>query len=391
MSLPLPNLDDRTYADLVEEARSLISIEYREWTDHNPSDTGIILIELLAWLTEMALYRVNRVTDKNYETFLKLLNGPEWKLEGDLKTAIRETVLELRKPDRAVSCEDFERLALAWKSDKIEGQVRRSRCIPERNLSQTDSAARNSKAPGHISLVVVPETPKEKEAFIEGLQKYLDEWRLLTTRLHVVEPNLVPLKLKAQLYLEDGANPKTVRDQAKSEVEKFFHPLNSETYWNGKGWPFGQNVYISELYKLLDRIPGVDYVRGVNLEVSDATTTEITKKSDANSSQLTLKQTTGFVKVDRIRIDPSSSVQEYHIIAVVSGDEFTLVQKLEKNHAQGTKVVKVHRREQLTDDNSLTSIILNDNELVAVQVDNNSFTMMEQRGGEWKLITNQAE
>lgn len=324
MSLPLPNLDDRTYADLVEEARSLIPIECPEWTDHNPSDTGIILIELLAWLTEMALYRVNRVTDKNVETFLKLLNGPEWKLEGDLKTAIRETVLDLRKGDRAVSCEDFERLALAWRSDKIEGQVRRSRCIPERDLSQKDTDAITRQAPGHISLVVVPESkekePKPTQELSNALMKYLNEWRLLTTRLHIVAPDYVHLKIRARLYLEDGANPKTVRDKAIMEVENFFAPLNSHTYWNGKGWPFGQNVYISELYQLLDRLPGVDYVQEVTLEVFGATKTK-----------------------------------------------------------------------QLTDDNSLTSIILNDNELVAVQVDNNSFTMMEQRGGEWKPITNQAE
>jgi Baseplate J-like protein len=322
MPLPLPNLDDRTYTDLVEEARSLIPSERPQWTDHNPSDIGIILIELLAWLTEMALYRVNRVTDKNYETFLKLLNGPEWKLEGDLKTAIRETVLDLRKPDRAVSCEDFEKLALAWKSDK--GHVRRSRCIPERNLSQTDSVARTRKAPGHISLVVVPESiekePKPTQELTKALMEYLDEWRLLTTRLHIVAPDYVHLKIRAQLYLEDGANPFTVPDKAIKEVENFFAPLNSHTYWDGEGWPFGQNVYISELYQLLDRLPGVDYVRGVNLEVSGATKTK-----------------------------------------------------------------------QLTDNNNLTSIILNDNELVAVQVDNNSFTIMEQRGGEWKPINNQAE
>ncbi|MEG4495034.1 hypothetical protein [Microcoleus sp. D3_18_C4] len=330
MPLPLPNLDDRTYADLVEEARSLIPIECREWTDHNPSDTGIILIELLAWLTEMVLYRVNRVTDKNVETFLKLLNGPEWKLEGDLQAAIRETVLELRKPNRAVSSKDFEELALAWKSDK--GYVRRSRCIPNRNLKQKKSTDRNIHAPGHISLVVVPETSGETSAFIKDLQEYLDEWRLLTTRLHVVEPNYVTLKLKAQLYLEEGANPTKVGHKAKSEVENFFHPFNSHTHWNGKGWPFGQNVYFSELYQLLDRLPGVDYVRGINLEVPDATTTELTKTSDANSSQLTL-----------------------------------------------------------TDDNNLTSIILNDDELVAVQVDRNSFTMMEHKGGEWKPITNLTE
>jgi hypothetical protein len=53
------NLDDRTYADLVAEAISQIAVEYPEWTDYNPSDTGIILIELLAWLTEMTLYRAD--------------------------------------------------------------------------------------------------------------------------------------------------------------------------------------------------------------------------------------------------------------------------------------------------------------------------------------------
>jgi hypothetical protein len=56
MTIPLPNLDDRTYADLLEEARSLIPIECPTWTDHNPSDTGIILLELFAWLTEFTLY-----------------------------------------------------------------------------------------------------------------------------------------------------------------------------------------------------------------------------------------------------------------------------------------------------------------------------------------------
>ena len=75
MPLPLPNLDDRTYDDIVAEAISLIPQEYPEWTDHNPSDTGIVLIELLAWLTEMVLYRVDRVGDRNIASFLSLLQG----------------------------------------------------------------------------------------------------------------------------------------------------------------------------------------------------------------------------------------------------------------------------------------------------------------------------
>ena len=47
MPLSLPNLDDRTYAGLVEEARALIpALCPEEWTDYNETDPGIALIEL---------------------------------------------------------------------------------------------------------------------------------------------------------------------------------------------------------------------------------------------------------------------------------------------------------------------------------------------------------
>src|SRR5262245_18843854 len=110
MPLPLPDLDNRSYRDLVEEARALIPIDAPFWTNHNPSDAGIALTELFAWLTEMLIYRSNRVPDAHYETFLKLLNGPGWTLTGDLGTARQETILALRERYRAATCEDFENL-----------------------------------------------------------------------------------------------------------------------------------------------------------------------------------------------------------------------------------------------------------------------------------------
>src|SRR5687767_6379884 len=60
-SLPLPNLDDRRWADLVQEGQALIPFYAPEWTDHNASDPGITLVELLAWLAEMDLYQLNRI------------------------------------------------------------------------------------------------------------------------------------------------------------------------------------------------------------------------------------------------------------------------------------------------------------------------------------------
>lgn len=72
MSLPVPQLDNKTYDELVEEARLLIARFSREWTDHNPTDPGITFIELFAWLAEMQIYQVNRVTDLSYRKFLNL-------------------------------------------------------------------------------------------------------------------------------------------------------------------------------------------------------------------------------------------------------------------------------------------------------------------------------
>lgn len=71
--IPSPKLDDREYQDIVDEALSLIPRYAPEWTNHNPSDPGITLIELAAWMTDLILYRLNRVPEKNYIAFLNLL------------------------------------------------------------------------------------------------------------------------------------------------------------------------------------------------------------------------------------------------------------------------------------------------------------------------------
>lgn len=71
--IPKSNLDDRSFADIVDEAIRLIPRYCPEWTNHNPTDPGITLIELFAWMTEMTLYRLNRVPEKTYLSLLELM------------------------------------------------------------------------------------------------------------------------------------------------------------------------------------------------------------------------------------------------------------------------------------------------------------------------------
>ncbi|GAA1621613.1 putative baseplate assembly protein [Georgenia ruanii] len=73
MPLPPPNLDDRSFQDIVDETKRLIPRFTPEWTNHNVSDPGVALIELFAWMSEMVLFRVNQVPDKLFVHFLNLV------------------------------------------------------------------------------------------------------------------------------------------------------------------------------------------------------------------------------------------------------------------------------------------------------------------------------
>jgi predicted phage baseplate assembly protein len=73
VTLPAPHLDDRSFQDLVDEAKRLVQQRCPEWTDHNVADPGVTLIETFAFMVDQLIYRLNRVPDLNYIKFLELL------------------------------------------------------------------------------------------------------------------------------------------------------------------------------------------------------------------------------------------------------------------------------------------------------------------------------
>lgn len=75
MPLPLPNLDDRRFDDLVAELRARLASHVPEW-QLAPGDPGLALIDVLAWLTETILYRANLIPERQRLAFLGLLGVP---------------------------------------------------------------------------------------------------------------------------------------------------------------------------------------------------------------------------------------------------------------------------------------------------------------------------
>ena len=71
--IPFPDLDDRAFADLVAECRERIERTCPTWTDTSPNDPGMVLVEVFAHLTEIMLFRLNRVPDKVHIALLDML------------------------------------------------------------------------------------------------------------------------------------------------------------------------------------------------------------------------------------------------------------------------------------------------------------------------------
>jgi len=76
MALPVPVLDDRSYEQLRDELLRQAAVFTPEWTDRGPSDPGVTLLELLAFLGENLLFRFNQIPDQTRLWLLRLLQVP---------------------------------------------------------------------------------------------------------------------------------------------------------------------------------------------------------------------------------------------------------------------------------------------------------------------------
>jgi hypothetical protein len=314
MPIPLPNLDDRTYAELKAEATTLIPSLQPAWTNHNPSDPGIMLVELLAWLTEMLLFQVNEIPAAADERFLQLLNGavPAWTrpehmsldkaideimrfgVDGtspswitsermwvrpqsmNLEEIVGRTIRDLRERYRAVTPDDYEQLAL-YDWPRLEaahdlgsaGKIRRVRCVLRRNLGSSDPAVRAAPAPADVSLIVVPEPapgeryPQPTPELCNGMWSFFEPRRTLATHHHVVGPTYVEIEVAANLALHEDAPLAAALAAARQALEAFFDPLSGGP--DRMGWPFGRDVYASEVYAVLEQVQLVNYVEDVRV------------------------------------------------------------------------------------------------------------------------------
>jgi hypothetical protein len=225
----------------------------------------------------MLIYRLNRITSNNVLSFLKLLNGPDWTPLGkkpeeltpqEIAEQIPATINRMRRLERAVSVEDFETLAL-----RADERVARALCLPRLNMDVDLERER----PGHVSAIVLPKPESESELSdiikvvtddLVGVEGDPDRPAkvLLTTRLHVVEPRYLTVEIKVKARPLPDVEEQDAKKQVVAAVKSFLDPHTGGD--NRRGWPFGRNVFVSEIFSLLDQLPGIDFVTKVEMKAN---------------------------------------------------------------------------------------------------------------------------
>lgn len=316
MSATMPDLDDRTYDDLLREGVSLLPAVAPAWTNHNPSDPGITLIELLAYFTEMLVYRLGRVTPASKLQFLKLLKGANWegltwdnKLEflkllmgtgwegwrsltethsdhleqqidcavakagpGELDAAIDYVIRDLMRNECAVTAQDFEQIAHEAARDHLGAEWPiRTLCVPSVNLENTSAEMQNTACRAHVSIVIVPGRKLADDMALslrEKVRRHLLPRCLLTTRVHVVAPIYLYLAIGLKLAPAPGQSMQQLSNTLRDTLQQQFGSESEqgpENRGSPGGWPFGRPLYISELIEAVDATTGVDYVGDVTI------------------------------------------------------------------------------------------------------------------------------
>jgi hypothetical protein len=262
MPFPIPTLDNRTFDQLVDEAKVLIPKHFPAWTDHNFSDPGIAFMELFAFLIENAIYQINCVPDRSLEHFASLLGVTRTSGE-PTEMLFRRVREKLESRERAITADEIEQQILAQSTWPQDQKIVRAEVIP-----QLRAVPELLTAELTLKIVIVPDPPSENEFAPEptdelrqAVYEFLRERVPICTRLQVLAPRYSAIHLEATVVRgrQSRLDRATVRQNVIKAVRDFLHPTRGGD--DGHGWPFGRSIFRSELYELIEGLPGVDHVR----------------------------------------------------------------------------------------------------------------------------------
>ena len=248
--LPNSNLDDRAYRDLVEECILRIPRYCPEWTNHNPSDPGITLIELFAWLTDQMQLRFNQVPRRNYVAFLELLGiylQPPTPAETDLTfylSSAQDSAVIIPR-DTEVATERTatdEAIVFSTNQDLIVGNPRIKHFLTRNHEAEFDNRFRNSLNERSRDWQNMGETSLFSES-LPGNSFYLALDTPPTATVQSLQGNVLELVIRGESATGTGIDPnEPPRVWQAWDGEQWRPVLRQESDDRTKGFNFGSDA-----------------------------------------------------------------------------------------------------------------------------------------------------
>ncbi len=313
MAIQMPDFDTKTYEEISGEMVASIPKYTDKWTNHNPSDPGITILELLSWIAETTFYRMNRIPYESHVNFLRLVAGASGldEVERLLKDSHQDkyhiNILEFLKeieeghdktvPDiktealqfltsryRAVTEDDFRQLAIEA-TDLFNVKVRR--VIVENDLDENK-----------VEIVLVPDKWKQYEELSESekreryrelvgfVKDYLNPRTLIGTKIEVKQPVYSDVNIELKVVCHHYAIPEKIETDIKNSILQHLDPFFGGD--DKTGWPYRRSLSIYEIARIVEETDGVKQVESTMFD---------------GNKELKIKLIAGLIKVDSLNVD----------------------------------------------------------------------------------------
>lgn len=212
---------------------------------------GNLLPEMIQTMDRSIGY-INKVT--NYRA---MAGGYD---EETMEQAVKRVASALRHQERAVTAKDYE--------DVVKSSVRnilQVRCFPGRD-------AEGKKAPGHITLTVLPEKKRDYNQYFENMKEdiyqcllpHMNQQIYQEKRLHIVEPEWISLNLYMTIVARDSRHLYQLKEKINQRINAFLDPVSGN--FDGKGWKIGTLPTMLQIQNLCSQMEEILYVKNISLK-----------------------------------------------------------------------------------------------------------------------------
>jgi hypothetical protein len=123
---------------------------------------------------------------------------------------------------------------------------------------------------GKVKLVIVPGSSDPKPVpsleLKSRVQEYIDERKSPLAQLAVEGPKYVEVNVTADIAATSLEGANELKLVVLEQLNRFLHPLTGG--FDGEGWSFGRRPHDSDLYYLIEGIPGVDHIIDLKMGLS---------------------------------------------------------------------------------------------------------------------------